>query len=548
MNNTTKAALAALLIAGTACAPGADTQPSADAELSAVEQRLAIYTEVDLAPDLSGLTDSQRQVVAILVEAAAATDEIYWQQAYGDQTSLLATVEDPATLRFLDINFGPWDRLDANAPFLDGVGAKPLGANFYPADITREELESAGNDELKSLYTLVRRAEDGTLTAVPYHEAYAEQVEFMAERLRAAAEVSETPSLKHYLNLRADALLSDDYQVSDFAWMDMKDNTVEVIIGPIETYEDQLLGAKASHEALILIKDQEWSARLARYAALLPSLQTTLPVADAYKAEVPGTEAELNAYDLVFAAGSANEASKSIAVNLPNDEQVQLEKGTRRLQIKNAMRAKFDAILAPIAEELITPEQRAHVTFDAFFANTMFHEVAHGLGIKNTLNDRGTVRHALQDHASWVEEGKADILGLHMLTELHAAGELGDADLMDNYVTFVASIFRSVRFGTTSAHGRANLVRFSYFMEQGAFHKDASGFYSINFEAMQAAMRGLAERLLTMQGDGDRDGVQAFWDQWGVVGSDLQAALDRLSDRDIPVDIVYRQGLDVLGL
>lgn len=547
MKTTNRTLLTALLIAATACAPAADTAPPAATEASHVQKRLAIYTEVDLAPDLAHLTDAQREVVAILVEAAAATNDLYWQQAYGDKAALLATIDDPATVSFVGINFGPWDRLDANAPFLDGVGEKPLGANFYPADITREEIETAANDELKSLYTMVRRAEDGSLTAVPYHEAFAEGVEFMAERLRAAATISETPSLAHYLNLRADALLSDDYQASDFAWMDMKDNTVEVIIGPIETYEDQLLGAKASYEALVLIKDQEWSARLARYARLLPSLQTTLPVPDEYKAEVPGTDAELNVYDLVFAAGSANEASKSIAVNLPNDEQVQLEKGTRRLQIKNAMRAKFDAILAPIAAELIAPEQRAHVTFDAFFANTMFHEVAHGLGIKNTLNDRGTVRHALQDHASWVEEGKADILGLHMLTELHASGEMGDADLMDNYVTFVASIFRSIRFGTTSAHGRANLVRFSYFMEQGAFQRDATGLYSINFEAMQSAMRGLAERLLTLQGDGDRDGVQTFWDQWGVVGPDLQAALDRLSDRDIPVDIIYRQGPDVLG-
>ncbi len=548
MNKNPRIALAAILLAGVSCAPAGQSQQVPEAEESHVQQRLGIYTEVDLAPDLSALSESQREVVAILMDAATATNDIYWQQAYGDKDALFDAVEDDDARRLIEINFGPWDRLDANAAFVDGVGEKPLGANLYPADATREEIQAAADAELRSLYTLVRRDDDGELVAVPYHEAFAEQAEFMAGRLRAAAEVSETESLKHYLNLRAEALLSDDYRASDLAWMDMKDNTVEIIIGPIETYEDQLLGAKASHEALVLIKDQEWSARLARYAALLPSLQETLPVPDEYKAEEPGTDAELNAYDLVFAAGSANEASKSIAVNLPNDEQVQLEKGTRRLQIKNAMRAKFDAILAPIAEELIAPEQRAHVTFDAFFANTMFHEVAHGLGIKNTLNERGTVRSALQEHASWVEEGKADILGLHMLTELHAAGELGEAELMDNYVTFVASIFRSVRFGTTSAHGRANLVRFSYFMEQGAFQKDAAGLYSVNFDAMQAAMRGLAERLLTMQGDGDRDGVQAFWDQWGVVGPDLQGALDRLSDRDIPVDIVYRQGPDVLGL
>jgi hypothetical protein len=538
----------AVLLAATACAP-APEPVAPEPELTMVQERLAIYTPIDLAPDLSGLTESQRGVIALLVEAAAAVDDIYWEQAYGDRDALMESLAgDPDAQRFATMNFGPWDRLDGNAPFVEGAGPKPAGANFYPPDVTREQLEAAANPALRSLYTMVRRASNGQLAAIPYREAFAEQVEFIAAKLRAAAELSENAALSHYLTLRAEALLTDEYQASDFAWMDMKDNTIEVIIGPIENYEDQLLGAKAAHEALVLIKDQEWSARLARYATLLPSLQATLPVSDPYKAEEPGAEAELNAYDLAFVAGDGNAGSKSIAVNLPNDEQVQLEKGTRRLQIKNAMRAKFDAILGPIADELITPAQRQNVTFDAFFANTMFHEVAHGLGIKNTLTGNGTVRTALADHASWMEEGKADVLGLHMLTELHAAGELGDTDLMDNYVTFVASMFRSIRFGGASAHGRANLVRFGYFAEQGAFTTDADGRYSVDFEAMQGAMRGLAGAILTMQGDGDRDAVQAFWDRWSVAGPGLEAALQQLADRDIPVDIVYRQGADVLGL
>ncbi len=542
-------ALLLLTLTAISCSPASDRAQPATNSTSAAERGLAKYTEVSLAPDLSMLSDDQRQILRLLIDAARAIDEIYWIEAYGDRASLIEALEDPAERRFAELNTGPWDRLDGNAPFVEGVGAKPPGANFYPADITREEIDAADDPAVRSLYTLVRRDAEGSLTTVPYHRAFATQTAEVAGKLRQAATLAEDPGLRNYLELRAAALLDDDYQASDVAWMEMTDNTIEVVIGPIEVYEDQLLGAKASHEALIFIKDQEWSARLARYATLLPSLQRTLPVPDAYKAEEPGTEAELNAYDLVFAGGEANTGSKSIAVNLPNDEQVQLQKGTRRLQIKNAMRAKFDGILAPIAAELIAPEQRGHVTFDAFFANTMFHEVAHGLGIKNTIDGSGTVRQALAEHASWVEEGKADILGLHMLTQLHASGDLDDVDLMDNYVTFFASIFRSVRFGPTSAHGRANLARFNYFRDQQAFSFDVSnGTYSIDSARVQEAIVGLSAKLLRLQGDGDYDATAAFWSTAGVVGPGLQAALDRLAEQSIPVDITYRQGLEVLGL
>ena len=272
-----------------------------------------------------------------------------------------------------------------------------------------------------------------------------------------------------YLNLRADAFLSNDYRPSDLAWMDMKNNDVDLVIGPIETYEDQLFGYKTAFEAYVLIKDKQWSDRLAKYAQFLPELQRGLPVEDKYKQEMPGANAQLNAYDAVYFAGHSNAGSKTIAINLPNDEYVQLEKGTRRLQLKNAMRAKFDKILRPIADQLIVPEQRENITFDAFFANTMFHEVAHGLGIKNTINNKGTVRAALKEHASALEEGKADILGLYMVTQLFEKGELTTGTLQDYYTTFMASIFRSVRFGASSAHGKANMIRFNYFANEGAF-------------------------------------------------------------------------------
>jgi hypothetical protein len=343
--------------------------------------------------------------------------------------------------------------------------------------------------------------------------------------------------------------VTDDYQPSDMAWLDVKTNPIELVIGAIETYEDQLFGYKAAYEGFVLVKDMEWSEELARFAQFLPELQQGLPVPEEFKAETPGTDADLNAYDAVYYAGHGNAGSKTIAINLPNDEEVQLEKGTRRLQIKNAMRAKFDEILVPVSEMLIAEEQRPHVTFDAFFANTMFHEVAHGLGIKNTVNGKGTVRESLLDVAGAMEEGKADILGLYMITRLQEKGEMGEIDLRDNYVTFVASIFRSIRFGASNAHGRANMVRFNFLADRGAVVRDPeSGRYRVDFERMQEAMTDLSNLLLTLQGTGDYEGATQLLETKGVIGETLQADLDRLADAGIPVDIEFEQGLEVLGL
>ncbi len=527
------------------------------AELSpeAVQGLLAKYTTVDLTADLSPLSDAQRRMLPLLIEAAQAMDEVFWLQAFGDQRVLLDGINDPDLRRFTLINYGPWDRLAGDEPFLPGVASKPPGANFYPADMTAEEFQNAypglpeRHSALASLYTLVRRTPEGELIAVPYSEAFAEQYGRAAAKLREAAQLAEDPGFQRYLTLRAEALLSDNYLASDLAWMDMKNNLIDIVIGPIETYEDKLFGYKASSEAFVLIKDREWSARLGQYVAILPELQRGLPVPPKYKSERPGSDSDLNAYDVIYYAGDCNAGAKAIAINLPNDEQVTLEKGTRRLQLKNTMRAKFERILKPISAVLIDPQQGGHITFEAFFANTMFHEVAHGLGIKNTIDGSGTVRAALKDRASALEEGKADVLGLYMIAELHRQGELGDSDLMDNYVTFLASIFRSIRFGAASAHGIANTIRFNFFREQGAFSRDdATGTYRIYSDQVGAAVEALSERILRFQGDGDYPGVVAFVEQYGRIGPVLQQDLDRLSTAGIPVDIVFRQGVEVLGL
>jgi hypothetical protein len=399
------------------------------------------------------------------------------------------------------------------------------------------------------LYSLVRRDENGDLMLVPYHVAYATELKTAADLLRQAAGLADSQDFANYLKLRAAALISDEFQMSDLYWMDVKENEIDIVIGPIETYEDRLFGYRAAYEAFVLIKDMEWSAELARFATFLPELQEELPVPDDYKLETPGSDADLNAYDVVYYAGDSNAGSKTIAINLPNDEDVQLQKGTRRLQLKNAMRAKFDKILEPIADLLIDESQRQHVTFDAFFANTMFHEVAHGLGIKYTIDGSSTVGAALLDVASSMEEGKADVLGLYMVTALYDKGELGNVDLRDYYATFMTSVFRSIRFGASSAHGKANMVRFNFFVEHGAFVRDAeTGRYSVDFERMRTAMADLSRLLLTLQGDGDYEGAFELTNTKGVIGEQLQADLDRLTRAEIPVDIVFNQGVAELGL
>ena len=543
--------MSAIFLLATVASCAQEQTPAPIAPLSSTAApRPEIYADFALTADLGDLSERQRDMVAVLIEASDIIDELFWRQAYGDDyRPWLQSLSDPATRRFAELNYGPWDRLDGDKPFIRGVGDKPPGARFYPEDLTKEEFDAAYLPGKAGHYSLIRREADGALKLVPYHVAYADELGKAAALLRAAARLAESPDFANYLKLRAAALISDEFEMSDRYWMDVKDNDVDLVIGPIESYEDRLFGYRTAYEAFVLIKDLEWSDRLNRFAAFLPELQRGLPVDDEYKWETPGTGSDLNAYDVVYYAGYSNAGPKSIAINLPNDENVQLEKGTRRLQLKNAMRAKFEKILEPIADQLVDASQRQHVTFDAFFANTMFHEVAHGLGIKNTVDGSGTVRAAMRDLASSMEEGKADILGIHMITELHKAGELADVDLRDYYTTFMASVFRSIRFGAASAHGKANMVRFNFFLERGAFVRDAdTGRYRVDYRGMENAIKDLSRLLLTLQGDGDYDGAAKLTAEKGVIRPRLQADLDRLTKADIPVDIAFRQGAAVLGL
>lgn len=512
-----------------------------------MKDKLNDYVAVELTTDITKLSANEKKMIPLLIHAAEKMNDLFWYQTYGDKNELLARIKDESVKKFVAINYGPWDRMKGNSSFVEGIGAKPLGANYYPTDMTKEEFNKADIKDKASLYTFIRRDSEGKLHIVPFNTQFKATLAEVASYLLEAEKLAVDPGFKKYLKLRAQALLNDDFQPSDMAWMDMKTNHLDLVIGPIETYEDALFGNKASYEAYVLVKDMEWSKKLAKYAAFLPELQKGLPVDAKYKAEKPGTDSELNAYDVVYYAGDCNSGGKTIAINLPNDEKVQEAKGSRRLQLKNAMRAKFDKILVPISKVLIDESQREHVTFDAFFANTMFHEVAHGLGIRNTLDGNGTVRHALKEHSSALEEGKADILGLYMVMQLHEKGEL-KGDIKDFMTTFMASIFRSIRFGVSSAHGKANMIRFNFFKERGAFSKNEKGNYVVNYDKLAVAMEELSALILTLQGDGDYEGVAKLVKEKGIINKELQSDLDRLTKLSIPVDVTFKQGVEVLGL
>ena len=514
-----------------------------------MKKKVEQYAPYTLKYDIGQLSENEAKLVGIFIEIADVMDDIFWEQSFGlDNRRKIRDIKDPALRRFAEIHYGAWDRLDSEKPFLPGFGAKPAGANFYPADMTKEEFEKLDDPMKTSQYTILRRNAKGALEVIPYHKAYAKQLDRVDKLLERAIELAEDDGLRKYLEARREALHTDDYLESDMVWMDMKKSRLDFVFGPIENYEDALYGYKTAHEAFVLIKDEKWSEDLARFTKMLPELQKELPCDPKYKQEVPGTESDLNVYDVIYYAGDCNAGSKTIAINLPNDERVHLKKGTRRLQLKNAMQAKFETIMMPISKLMICKDQIDNVKFDAFFSNVCYHEVAHGLGIKNTITGKGNVRKALQNQYSAWEEAKADICGLYIVQTLIERGEIKDITIEDAYVTYIAGLLRSVRFGATEAHGIANMMCFNYMQDKGAFTKDKDGKYVVNVKKMRTALEGWAALVLKTEGDGDYDVAKAYAEKNGKVRPDLAKDLKAIEKANIPVDIVYEQGFKVLGL
>lgn len=513
---------------------------------SPLKAKVEEYARVELKSDLvNNLNDKEKELVRIFFQVGEITDNLFWKQTFGDK-SQLDTITDSYAKEFAMIQYGAWDRLDNNKPFLAGYGEKPAVCNYYPHDITAEEFDAFEDANKNSWYTVIRRNEDGSFKSVWYHEAYAEEIGRICTLLEKAVTLAEDPGLKNYLEKRIEAFKTDDYLESDLAWMDMKDSKIDFVTGPIESYDDKFQETKASYESFILLKDEARSKDLAKFVSMLPALQKELPCAPEYKTFVPGTSSDLNVYDAVYYAGDCNAGSKTIAINLPNDERVHALKGTRRLQLRNSMKAKFDKILLPIGQLIVTPEQQKYLNFDAFFWNVTFHEVAHGLGVKQTINTNESVDAVMgTEKTSW-EEAKADILGLFMVTKLIEMGEITNITAEDAITTYIAGILRSVRFGAASSHGKANMMCFNYMEKAGAFSRDAKGQYVIDFEKAKEAMNGWAALILQTQGDGNIEFATKYRAENGGITPALQADLNKINEAGIPRDITFIQGVDVL--
>ena len=490
------------------------------------------------SPLIEKLGEGDREALKLFRQAGEIIDSLFWKQTFGDKSEMSA-LKNEAQREFAMINYGPWERLNNNIPFVEGYGDKPLGACYYPADMDADEFASFDDPDKNSLYTVLRRAEDGSLKCVWYRDEYRAELDRICALLEQASTLVSDEGLRNYLNERVKAFRTDDYLQSDLAWMDMKNSPVDLVIGPIENYDDKLNEAKASYECFILLKDEERSASLAKYVTMLPALQKMLPCKEEYKTFVPGTSSDLNVYDAIYYSGDCNCGSKTIAINLPNDERVHALKGTRRLQLQNSMKAKFDKILLPIGNELIEESQRQHLNPDAFFWNVTFHEVAHGLGVKETVNGRGSVDEALGSSKTSWEEAKADILGLFMVCKLIDMQEIEGISKEDAIATFIAGIVRSVRFGSASSHGKANMMCFNFMQDNGAFSRNADGLYHIDFVKAAESIDAWANLIITTQATGDREFAMSYIEKNAKIRPELQVDVDRINSLGIPRDIRF---------
>lgn len=516
-------------------------------KLADAKEKVNDYAYYELKADLSHLTQSEQKLLPIFIEIADIMDNLFWKQTYGDKDELMKQIDDPATAEYALINYGPWDRLDGNQPFVKGFGAKPDVCKYYPLDMTAKEFDNLKDPNKNSLYTVIRRNDDGSLFVRWYHEEYKNEISKVCSLLEKAIAITDNPEMKTYLTKRKKAFETDDYIESDMAWMDMKNSNVDFVVGPIENYDDKFMEAKASYEAFVLVKDVERSKQLDHFVKMLPDIQKILPCEPKYKTFVPGTESDLNVYNAIYYAGDCNSGSKTIAINLPNDDRVQAKKGARRLQLRNSMQAKFDKIMMPIGKAVLNPNQMQYLNFDAFFWNVTFHEVGHGLGIKETINGKGSVDDALKTEKTSWEEAKADILGLFIVCHLIDKGEITNIKKEQAITTFITGLFRSVRFGSASSHGKANMMCYNVMKEQGAFTRDANGIYTINFDKAEKAVNYWAGLILKTQGDGNFDFAKSFREKNGTMTPELQKDIDRINAAGIPRDIRFKQGIKYLN-
>lgn len=506
---------------------------------TSLEKKVSEYETVKIpAPDLSGISDNGKEVLDLYRFAADEVDKIYWKQAFGDKSEM-ASIEDGAARKYAMINYGPWDRSDGST-FIEGYGERPAGLRFYPEDMTVEEFRAFDDPDKNSPFTLIRRNDAGQLETVWYHDAYKENIEKICNYLTAAADITIKESVRNYLLKKVEALRTDNYYDCDLAWLDMDDSKMDLILGPDEAADDQLLGIKNSYEAFVLLKDEKATERLRKFVKLLPEFQAALPCVEEYKTFTPGEESMIYACNAIYYAGQANAGVKVIALNLPFDNRVQEDKGSKTILLENIIEAKFNSIIAPAGYVLLFDGQSGTVNRDAFFSNVACREIAHGLGVKETINGRGTVAEALGNLASEIEEIKANVVGVFLSYNIVKKHQnLGITTKEDVIATYLVNLLRSERFGDGSPLGRTNIMIYNYLHENDAFERTPDGKYRINYEKFYNAVSSLSGLILEIQATGDYEAANNFALTYGVTPKTLEADIRALRLENIPKDIVF---------
>ena len=524
------------------------TKPEVTITTKTIRERLNQYTPITLNVDLSTLSNAQKQVVANLIKAAKFVNIIFCKQSFDKGPAFLSTLNDSDSIAYFHINYGPWDRLENNAPFVTNVKKRPLGANFYPHDIKYLPFLQFKDDKKTDAYTIIRRHDDGSLFSVPYHEFFKPEIDSIVHYMRLAAEICPNKDFKNYLNQRIQAIETDQYIESDKTWMALKNNTIDFVIGAFETEEDQFLNLKTAYEAMVLLKDNAWTEKVKSIKTLLPDLKSKLPVEQKYKDALASiNKTDIIAYNVLYFSGFDNAGPKHITLTRPMNPRTVIETGSRKLEFENIIEAKFNSILKPIANIMIDKTQVNNLKANAFFENSLFYEIGDGFFFKQLINGDKDVKNALKEHYNTIKKINNDILRLFILQTLKKDHKL-EGNINDNYLAFFADFFRILRLSDNIPQVKGNIITFNYFSAKGVISKTKGGLYHIDLSKMEKTVNDFTKLILKIEGNGDYKSACELIEDYGSLSPQLKADLSKTKNGSIPIDIRLNQGIEILGI
>lgn len=513
-----------------------------------IKDRINQYVTITLNPDISGLTNEEKKMLSYFIDAADVINEIFWLQSYGDKDSLFSKLKTEEERLLCEINYGPWDRLNDFEPFIEGVGKRPIGGGFFPPDIKYFPFLSMKFEDKISMYTIIKKDAEGNLYTEPYHKAYADYLTKASNYLLMASEICRDKDFKTFLRKRSESLLNDDYYTSDLLWMDLKNNKLDIVIGPVNSEDDQFIHTKTTYEAYVLLTNIELTKKYEKLNDYLEKIRKSIPLPENYLQQIIFSKPNVVIYDGIYFAGWPNAGAKQISINYPKDGRIIMEKGCKKLQFRNVQQAKFDNILLPIAKVLIDPQSIQHINFESFFLNNIAYEISDAVVVRGTVNNKGPAKEALKDYYPTINSLKADLMYIYIITELNKLGALKETTLESHYYTYLANLLRSIRFGKAIAQGSSSVITLNMLLKLKAFEKTKNGYYKVNIEKMKEVVTKLTKDVLKVLAEGDIPTAKSWIDIYGNISQEMNEDILKIKKAGVPVDIRYIQGKSVLNL